>query len=520
MEGQMDTIFTRKVLSVLIILVLSVIATAQTPQYYNFNTGTSLNSFPFNVTGGKAVNSLFLAGEFSQPAPLPAGNRITAVYFRTGTAGTRAFTNLHILMAQSNIITLTTGAFYPGPYDTVFAKDTSLTSTAGGWMKVTLKNKFNYDPSRSLIMFVGQCGYTGTGTTVYNTTGLSGIRRTWSVGGCPFAPYAGGDASLVNFGVDVEPAASMLPDLLYYKFENNFTIITTPNCAVPGVGTNPASVVDVDLTPGGQFDTCITGTGIASAGVYSNWWCNLGTSSWTISMWISIPSSTSGSAYYLFGDPDAGTFRCFHNGVAGPDSLVLRGTGITDVRINGIGPAPTHVAFVYDSATATIKAFKNGVLNRTVVQAAPLNLPLGSGFRVGGYSTSTSFIGKMDEFRLYRKALANGDISFSYNTDVACGLIVGLSNPNTIPAKYELLQNYPNPFNPVTKISYALPKNGLITLKIYDMLGREVAELVNEVKTAGNYTVDFNASSLSSGTYFYRLESNGFTDTKKMIIIK
>jgi hypothetical protein len=386
-------------------------------------------------------------------------------------------------------------------------------------MKVALKSKFNYDPAMSLILFVGQCGATGSGISVRNSS-LSGIRRVWSVGGCPFAPYAGGDVAMINFGVDVEPAANLTPDLLYYKFENNFSFVTTPNCAVPGAGTNPASVVDVTLTPGGQFDTCITGTGITSSGVYSNWQTNLGTSSWTICMWLTIPHSTSGSAYYLFGDPDAGTFRCFHNGAAGPDSILLRGNGITEVRIPGIGPAPTHVAFVYDSATATIKAFKNGVLNRTVVQAAPLSLPLGSGFRVGGYSTSASFIGKMDEFRLYRKALANGDISYSYNKDVACGLIVGLTNQGSVPDKYQLLQNYPNPFNPVTKISYALPKNGYVLLKVYDMLGREVITLVNEVKTAGNYTVDFNAENLTSGAYFYRFESNGFTDTKKMLIIK
>jgi len=358
----MDTYISRRVLSVLILSFLFSSVIAQTPQYYTSNTGTSANSFPFNVTGGKAVNSLFLAGEFSQPSPLPAGQRITAVYFRTGTAGTRAFTNLHILMAQSNITTLTTGVFYPGPYDTVFAKDTSLSSTAGGWMKVTLKNKFNYDPAMSLIMFAGQCGYTGTGTTVYNTTGLSGIRRTWSVGGCPFTPYAGGDASLVNFGVDVEPMASMTPNLLYYKFENNFSDITTPNCAVPGAGTNPASLYNVTLTPGGQFDTCITGTGLTAGGVYSNWQTNLGASSWTISMWLTIPYSTSGSAYYLFGDSSAGTFRCFHNGAAGPDSLLLRGNGIAEVGIPGIGPAPTHVAFVYDSATHVIKAFVYSLL--------------------------------------------------------------------------------------------------------------------------------------------------------------
>ena len=90
----------------------------------------------------------------------------------------------------------------------------------------------------------------------------------------------------------------------------------------------------------------------------------------------------------------------------------------------------------------------------------------------------------------------------------------------TIPNVYSLSQNYPNPFNPTTKINFALPKQGLVTLKIYDVLGREVRTLVNEVKSAGSYTVDFNASEFSSGVYFYRLQSEGFTDIKKMMLIK
>ena len=89
-----------------------------------------------------------------------------------------------------------------------------------------------------------------------------------------------------------------------------------------------------------------------------------------------------------------------------------------------------------------------------------------------------------------------------------------------IPSVYSLSQNYPNPFNPSTKINFAIPKQGLVTLKIYDILGREVRTLVNEVKSAGSYTIDFNASEFSSGVYFYKLESNSFTDIKKMMLIK
>jgi hypothetical protein len=94
------------------------------------------------------------------------------------------------------------------------------------------------------------------------------------------------------------------------------------------------------------------------------------------------------------------------------------------------------------------------------------------------------------------------------------------NNISVIPEKYSLAQNYPNPFNPVTKINFAIPKQGFVTLKVYDILGREIRSLVNEVKPAGNYSVDFNASELSSGVYFYRIESGSFTDIKRMVLIK
>jgi len=89
-----------------------------------------------------------------------------------------------------------------------------------------------------------------------------------------------------------------------------------------------------------------------------------------------------------------------------------------------------------------------------------------------------------------------------------------------VPTEFALSQNYPNPFNPSTKINYDLPKDGLVSIALYDLTGRQVASIVNEVKTAGYYTVQFNASNLSSGMYFYRITSGSFVSTKKMALIK
>jgi len=85
---------------------------------------------------------------------------------------------------------------------------------------------------------------------------------------------------------------------------------------------------------------------------------------------------------------------------------------------------------------------------------------------------------------------------------------------------FTLLQNHPNPFNSSTKISWQSPISGWQTLKVFDVLGREVATLVNEEKEAGYHSVDFNASDLPSGVYFYRIQAGNFIDTKKMILLK
>lgn len=505
---------------VLFTLLLIGSITAQTPQYYNYNNvGSSSNTFPFGQAAGKAVQWLFLAGDLNQPAPLPPGYQFTKVWFFITTGGTRTFTDLRVMLAQDTITSLTSGAFYNGNWDTVYYRaSVSHTANTNSWFSIDLDHPYPYDPTKSLIMMVGQCGSSGSGFYVRQNV-LTSYRRVWSVGGCPFVPYSGGDGSILNFGVDVEPAVNYTPTVLYYKFENNPTLTSVLNCANPGAGTQIAPIANVTLTSGGQFDSCISGTGLSNAGVTTGWNCNFGTSSWTISMWIEIPTSTATSAYYLFGDPGSGAFRCFHNGVAYPDSIILRGIGITDTRIPGTGPAPTHVAFVYDSSASAILCYKNGVLVRTVPQS-PLNIPTGSGFKVGGYSTSPSFIGKLDEFRVYKQALSGTAIAASWNMDIACGIVTGMSKNIPLPETYMLCQNYPNPFNPTTKIGFALPRAGFVTLKVYDILGKEVATLINEYKIAGNYIYEFNASNLATGVYFYTLNVNGFTDTKKMLFVK
>ncbi len=106
------------------------------------------------------------------------------------------------------------------------------------------------------------------------------------------------------------------------------------------------------------------------------------------------------------------------------------------------------------------------------------------------------------------------NVNFNFNlTDVE-------QQTPSVPNQYSLSQNYPNPFNPTTYIKYTIPTDGFVLLKIYNVLGSEVATLINSYKSAGTYNVSFNAENLSSGVYYYKLKSGPFVETKKMILLK
>ena len=105
-------------------------------------------------------------------------------------------------------------------------------------------------------------------------------------------------------------------------------------------------------------------------------------------------------------------------------------------------------------------------------------------------------------------------------TALQTGKLTSVNNAGTMPVEFTLNQNYPNPFNPSTTISFSLPHSAYASLKVFDMLGREVATLVNGFTTAGSHEVQFNATNFSSGVYFYKLTSGDFTQMMKMMLVK
>jgi len=127
---------------------------------------------------------------------------------------------------------------------------------------------------------------------------------------------------------------------------------------------------------------------------------------------------------------------------------------------------------------------------------------------------------------VWRLRVRDDDISdtgrvYAWGLQINNSPLVAIQNVSgELPVSYELSQNYPNPFNPVTNIRFAIPKEGFVTLKVFDITGREVRTLVNENLQTGKYNVDFSGAELSSGVYFYRINAGSFTEVKKMVLVK
>ena len=145
----------------------------------------------------------------------------------------------------------------------------------------------------------------------------------------------------------------------------------------------------------------------------------------------------------------------------------------------------------------------------------PYNSRLIFGNRLDMFQTSSILLNRPNDQGLF------GFRIFKYGARLVDHCTVGTDDrQSTLPAKASLLQNYPNPFNPATEIQYSVARRQYVSIKIYDVLGREVATLVNDVQEPGFKSVRWDAEGIPSGVYFYRLQSGRFVETKKMVVLK
>ncbi|MFZ4589996.1 MAG: T9SS type A sorting domain-containing protein [Ignavibacteria bacterium] len=631
----MKTLQRFKIVSLLLIvmLTLSAVSFAQTPQFYNYNNGTVDNSFPFNQPAGKMIQTLVAPGEFNQPTPIANGN-LTKFYVRmsaTYPLGPATYSTFKVLFAQTALTTLPASLF-TGPWDTVYQR-ASVTFTAGtsSWLMITLDHPFAYNSTQSLVIQIEQCSATGT-TTGFSLahTATAVMRRTFSSAGCPFT-YGGQSAYVTNCGVDVGtvtppcsnfssewttglavlpdgatnasrviPSGIIINDTGYVyimgggtptninRCYNTVTNVWSTKTVLPtalattngttikdsiyviggytAAGTSgavykynprtdawatktpmPVTTMTADMVIVPWRDSLIIcvggGTGLFAAASQTNAvrYYNVYTDTWTtlagtypVSMAM-MAGTIVGDTIFTFGGYDAAgtTVGTSYRGIITPGNPI-------SITWSTIAPLPATFnanGTTYRSSAATIKSVNGGVL--IVGGANAVGAYNGTAYLynpcLNTYTTLTSATGSAKSnmgSRLYTFRDSIVYLGAGYNaagqTSILkfaarcynCVVTSTSNNGNTIPQTYSLSQNYPNPFNPVTKINYALPKSGLVTLKIYDVLGREVVNLVNENKAAGSYSVDFNASNLTSGVYFYRIEVNGYIDTKKMTLIK
>lgn len=220
--------------------------------------------------------------------------------------------------------------------------------------------------------------------------------------------------------------AQPIPELMYYKFNSGTTI---PNEASNPVGSVNATINGTGLSVGstGLTGTALVGSGTSSSTDFVNTgWATNFSGSWTIGFHSeNITPST--SLWYIFGDNTAGSMRCFTNGVAGANNWILRGTGMPDIlATGGAVTAPKYIHFVYDATAAQMRSYVDGVLSNTAVVSAPFTF-VGTAFRVGGYSTNSNLSGRMDEFRIYNRALTPAEIQATWNISLG-----GCSAPDSI----------------------------------------------------------------------------------------
>jgi hypothetical protein len=175
-----------------------------------------------------------------------------------------------------------------------------------------------------------------------------------------------------------------------------------------------------------------------------------------------------------------------------------------------------HVAVLYSGSD--FELYLNGELDAFsswsgTILPTTIDLTIG---QVLPNNAGYNFNGVLDEVRIYDYALSVSEITTLYNVVTA----IEPQGVNGAPTSFFLSQNYPNPFNPATTITFSVGTYGHTSLRVIDMLGREVAVLVNEERSPGTYRLTWDASALPSGVYLYRMHAGSFVETRKMILAK
>lgn len=182
-----------------------------------------------------------------------------------------------------------------------------------------------------------------------------------------------------------------------------------------------------------------------------------------------------------------------------------------DVNLSWMIPAKSSLPLVYD-----LEVSKNKDMT-SVTSISNLDQP---NFRLTNLSSNQKYY-----WRVRSKTNSGLSSDYSYNGEFSIGSATDGGEKILLPTQFELAQNYPNPFNPSTVISFSLTQNSFVSLKVFDILGREVKTLVGKEMSAGNYSVNWEGDDaagnlVTTGTYIYRLTAGNFLSSRKMVLVK
>lgn len=259
----------------------------------------------------------------------------------------------------------------------------------------------------------------------------------------------------------------------------------------------PSSLGVYAIYPGTTTSYCGIGPYICKSTDNGNTWNNVVASNTTIKAYAETPIAAGGTNLFV------GSLDGMFLSVDGGKNWKTINAGLLYKNINALAV----------SGQTVFAATENGGVYRTTDNGTSWN-EINTGFR-----NSTTIRGLVINNGILYAAASSGVIYKRNLSEVATEI---KKFANNLPTSFSLKQNYPNPFNPETTISYSINSSSFVTLKVFDLLGNEVATLVDEFKNAGNYNASFtlNKSKNSSGVYLYTLKSNGFSLTKKMLLLK
>ena len=420
---------------------------------------------------------------------------------------------------QTGSVSVLLNTTAPGASTPTFTARTDF--TAGNFPNSVSLVDFNGDGKRDMAVVNG--GSSVDVSVFLNTTTPGALTPTFA----PKIEFTGG--GFVSNSISVgDLNGDGKPDMAaVIEFSNSVSVFlntTTPGASTPSFSANtdfttgdgPRSVSIRDLNGDGKLDLATANNSGNSVSVLLN----------TTTPGASTPTFapktdfTTGAQSYSIAIGDI-------NGDGKPDLATANPVANTVSVFHNTATLPLPVELASFTSSVNIN---NVTLNWSTVQEQNNKgfeierNSFGIGWKKIGYVEGHGTTNTQQNYSFKDNSLNTGRYSYrlkqiDYNGNFE---YYELSNEVAIgvPSRYLLAQNYPNPFNPVSIINYQISINSFVTLKVYDLAGKEVASLVNEVKDAGYYTVTFDAKNLSSGTYFYKLSTDKFSDVKKMVVVK